>query len=61
MVYEGDFGAKVIDLDELKSTLNEKSREENDETETIRESLKSACFKRLPEKQVLQCQSDINI
>ena len=41
MVLENDIGKNVIDLDEIKSTINEESHE-SEEPEQMIESLKNA-------------------
>ena len=63
VVFEEDMDVNVVDLAEVKSTLNEEGQDtgEINETELTKESLRSAWFKRLLEKQVLQYKSNVNI
>ena len=59
-VLEGDAGATLIDLEEIKSSVNE-GGEEIEEEEPERENLRMVWFRKLPEKQVLPYKSTVNL
>ena len=60
VVLEGDAGATLIDLEEIKSSMNEED-EEIDDTEPTTENLKRLWFIKQPEKQELTFKADVNI